>query len=713
MYDQASGLPWSPVAYSLTGPDGTRYQLNAQGQVTQIDFADGQQWLVSDAGIAAVDSTAQVVQPQRIDFHRDTQNRIDRITGPQSTDGAPTGYSTAISYRYDPAGQLNLVRQLGGSDLGQPVIYDAQGRALATPPAAYLGAAVNWIASPEANTWTGNLSPTSGTATSIAFAVRESELASSIKTPGAQGAVIVAVQLTSTDPTASLALGTTLNSNTGTLLGTYQQGNTRTYLLRITQAGMQLLNVTGAANAQASLAISLAGDLNGDGQVTTADRQVLFANTGWRANRAPVTATTLPSLSTHTDLAAHIQLGQIAQDNEGDPVFWRVLGASHGTARLSTDGQSLFFTPEAGYSGSATIQLQADDGYAQGAPIEITANVSGAKLLAIHLNSLPPLQAGQSLVVRATGDFEDAKGVDLSTSGSYLSLTSQDLAAMHYAGRNPLRVDDSRDRIQAIGSGSAVIQVSHTDATGTTLKAVAALQITAASTASSDEDEGDSEAPLVITPDVYPGTLALTPGATRQLKVHITNPNSDQLDDVHTGTTQIIAAQAESIEHYQDPDTGESFDFTVPAITEVSSGTRYVVSDDSIASVSADGLITALRAGSVTISILHLARLTDGNGLLADQIIGQSDITLTVQVAQLTDDDASTPAPRTVAVDAASGGVVSSATGETLMIGAGVLKQDAQVAISRIDINHLEAITGLAPPSAEVFETLAPLGRSV
>ena len=37
------------------------------------------------------------------------------------------------------------------------------------------------------------------------------------------------------------------------------------------------------------------------------------------------------------------------------------------------------------------------------------------------------------------------------------------------------------------------------------------------------------------------------------------------------------------------------------------SGTRYLASDASIASVSDDGLITALRTGRVTISIVHLA----------------------------------------------------------------------------------------------------------
>lgn len=47
----------------------------------------------------------------------------------------------------------------------------------------------------------------------------------------------------------------------------------------------------------------------------------------------------------------------LAQDPEGDAVFWRLLGASHGTASLSRDGQSLLFTPDAGYAGQALVRL--------------------------------------------------------------------------------------------------------------------------------------------------------------------------------------------------------------------------------------------------------------------------------------------------------------------------------------------------------------------
>jgi hypothetical protein len=98
------------------------------------------------------------------------------------------------------------------------------------------------------------------------------------------------------------------------------------------------------------------------------DRQILFANTGFRANRAPI-ATPLPALVTHTDLSATTRLSAIAEDPEGDPVFWRILDTTHGNARLGADGQTLFFAPETGYAGASTASpLQADDGYTAGSP---------------------------------------------------------------------------------------------------------------------------------------------------------------------------------------------------------------------------------------------------------------------------------------------------------------------------------------------------------
>lgn len=168
LYSQITGLPCVPTAYTLTDPTGTRYSLDAAGKVTAVRFADGAQWLVSNVGIAAVNSA------DRVDFIRDSQGRIVRATGPADTAGANASEDAkTFVYRYDTNNRLILARNVNAN----------------------LGAAVNWIsaqaggASPK-NQWAGTLQ--SGTTTTLAFTVREGELASGIQAAGAQAAVIVA-----------------------------------------------------------------------------------------------------------------------------------------------------------------------------------------------------------------------------------------------------------------------------------------------------------------------------------------------------------------------------------------------------------------------------------------------------------------------------------------------------------------------------------------
>jgi hypothetical protein len=128
----------------------------------------------------------------------------------------------------------------------------------------------------------------------------------------------------------------------------------RTLLLRITEAGVKLDRLTGAGNADLSIAMAgdmnrdgkidgtesqtwtaafTAGDLDGDGIINATDRQILYANYGWRANTAPVAGT--PSeIKTHADLSVCASLDSIAHDFEGDQIFWRILNATLCTARL-------------------------------------------------------------------------------------------------------------------------------------------------------------------------------------------------------------------------------------------------------------------------------------------------------------------------------------------------------------------------------------------
>ncbi|MDB5858608.1 MAG: hypothetical protein JWQ76_2297, partial [Ramlibacter sp.] len=149
----AEGMPWVPQGYTLTGPDGTSYALDAQGKVTAVAFTDGVRWMVGNGGIAAIRADGSAAE--RIDFLRDSDGRIIRVS---ATQGTPVA---AVAYRYDTLGRLELARHLDDTGTGSPYGYDSAGSLLTALLAANLGAAVNWTA-PTVNgntpgAWSGTL----------------------------------------------------------------------------------------------------------------------------------------------------------------------------------------------------------------------------------------------------------------------------------------------------------------------------------------------------------------------------------------------------------------------------------------------------------------------------------------------------------------------------------------------------------------------------
>jgi YD repeat-containing protein len=717
LFQQGTGLPWIPQGYTLTAPDGSRYSLDASGKVEALRFSDGQQWLISDAGIVPVGASDPAL---RVEFVRDSLGRIVRVSGPGvNAAGEQEAGGSSLAYRYDEQGRLVMARSLYGGSTEAALGYHADGRLIQEPIAAYLGTAAQWQGSgaQARNSWRGTL--TGSEPLNLSFVVRGSEIASTVKTPGASGAVLLAVETSGASAQLS-AVG-------ATVLGSALQGGRSVTLLRTSEAGLKLLSLRGSGEVE--LRVSVAGDLDrdgdvdgadsdaweaaakagntlvdldGDGNTNSSDRQLLYANYGWQANQGPVPVAQPegPALKTHTDLSARRSLDTLAVDVEGDALFWRVLSASHGQARLGDDGHTLLFSPEAGYSGQAQILVQADDGYAASAPIELSVQVSGAKLLAIHLQPLPSLRPGQSAVVRALGDFEDVAQVDLGASGDYLHLETRDLSPLGYLGSNAIRVDDSQDRVRAETAGAGLIVASRTDAAGRTISATAALNVGGGA---------EEDAPFVDAPDVdvYPDTLSLAPGGTRQLKVWRADPYSGEPVAIHTAQRIEWEAQPETSETFTDPETGETFTWVVPATPQLTSGTRYFSSNESVATISGDGLITAHGSGVATISVVHLSTNVDPDGSLQQQTIGQTLITLKVQLPQVTDNDPATPAPDRVSIAAAAGGIVATSTGETLLIGPGALAGDASVGIQRLAVDDIEAITGLVAPAAGLLLPVA------
>lgn len=315
------------------------------------------------------------------------------------------------------------------------------------------------------------------------------------------------------------------------------------------------------------------------------------------------------------------------------------------------------------------------------------------------------------------------------TDAGYLTVTQADLSGMGRVGANSVIVDDAHDVISATASGPVLIVVTRT---GSGIQATTALNVQAASLPFDANASDDYEAPepLTIEPDVYPGTLTLVPGGIRQLKVHLIDPDTGEQTDIHTVNQTTFAGSPETTEYYLDPatqtplldpvtgevmldpDTGEVMldpnsgtivSVVIPALPMVTSGTRYLSSDDSIATVSADGLITAHREGNVTISVLHLESQVDAYGYLTDQLIGQTDISLLVDAAQLTDTDPLTATPQGVTIAHELGGAVQSSDGLQVMIAPGALSSDEVVSIHSVALDQL----GLPLPAPTVLDTLA------
>ena len=97
---------------------------------------------------------------------------------------------------------------------------------------------------------------------------------------------------------------------------------------------------------------------------------------------------------THEDLEVSVPVQTFLSDLEGDRTYYRITGAEHGSARLSGDGASVIFTPEEGYSGTASFRIIADDGYSQSPEATVTVNISDARLLKIHIERLSHLVQG-------------------------------------------------------------------------------------------------------------------------------------------------------------------------------------------------------------------------------------------------------------------------------------------------------------------------------
>ncbi|MCP4967960.1 MAG: hypothetical protein GY926_22335, partial [bacterium] len=536
--------------FVLTSPDGSEYVLSSSGQVREIRTG-GERLFVGDSGVTAASGEV-------LSFLRDGAGHITRAT---TSDGQ------SIVYLYDDAGNLTGVRKLndgsgarygyadgklstlsevGGT--GATIAYNADGSVSVAEVVEDLGG-ISQITPRDV------VVPGDAPEASYTLTIRDGEVAAA-----AGGRMILRVAISGEVGTPSLAGAglLSLNRADGQTVALFQVEQGGFYRLDVDDATSETLQITlggdinrdGSVNASDSELLRLAGagtDIDGDGDTDAQDRQVLNVNFGIKQNDAPVVVETLPDIFTHVELPVLVSLEEIAEDEDGDRLFFRIVGTENVDADLTADGRFIRIRPNDGFSGTGTITVVADDGFNASDEITVEVDVSNASLIDLEFvtRQFRYDSAGKVSQILVLGDFEDQE--DVLMPFDYIDVQTLDTEVAYVNNFGLLTTKSVGDTALVANRGAI------SDATGVSVGV---------------PNDPDGLVSLYFGIDAYPDTVTIVPtGGVRQI---ITSLGTDQ-------------------EIFVDGDDG----------------VVYVAHDTDIITVSADGLVEAMSEGTSQVTVIY------------------------------------------------------------------------------------------------------------
>ena len=238
--------------------------------------------------------------------------------------------------------------------------------------------------------------------------------------------------------------------------------------------------------------------------------QILGSNYGFRYNQAPVV--TDGEALTHEDLSVEIPLVDLANDPEGDKpygmasqrTFFRATDVENGTVTFSPDGQTAIFKPEVGYTGTASFELFADDGYAVSEASIVEINVSDAPLTSLDfVERNLGLEIGSQTELQVIADFADQE--DVIVPGDYVSWSSD---------TSEVATISDRGVMTGVNNGTTIFTAERDG-----LNAVTVSRVGQADSPSTEAELNTAIAEYYGL-DVYPDAVTLTEGEAEVTVIH-------------------------------------------------------------------------------------------------------------------------------------------------------------------------------------------------